>query len=158
MNATPRFQLPFILPGQAQKELYHNEALSRIDCALQASVEQGAVTALPSTPALGQSWIVAAPAEGVWTGKEAHIAWWTEGGWRFLMPQPGTCVWNKAGDHWLHYRDGQWSDGELPATKLVVGGLQVVGARQPPVISPSGGTSIDVEARAAIDALIATLR
>jgi hypothetical protein len=157
MNATPRFQLPFILPGQAQKELYHNEALSRIDCALQASVEQGPLATPPSTPTLGQSWIVSAPADGAWTGKEAQIAWWTEGGWRFLMPQPGTCVWNKAGDLWLHYRDGGWSDGELSAAKLVVGGLQVVGARQPAVVSPSGGTIIDAEARAAIDALIATL-
>jgi hypothetical protein len=28
-DTTPRFALPFILPGQAQKELFHNEALAQ---------------------------------------------------------------------------------------------------------------------------------
>lgn len=157
MNATPRFQLPFILPGQAQKELYHNEALARIDCLLHVAVEEGPTIAPPLAPIPGQSWIVAAPAAAEWAGKEAHIACWTEGGWRFVMPHPGTCVWNKATNLSLHYRDGSWSEGELPAAKLVVGGVQVVGGRQPPILSPSGGTIIDVEARASIDALIATL-
>ncbi|WP_324750783.1 DUF2793 domain-containing protein [Sphingomonas sp. LY54] len=157
MNATPRFQLPFILPGQAQKELYHNEALSRIDCALHGCVEEGPLATPPTAPTPGQSWVVAAPADGAWTGQEGHIACWTEGGWRFLSPQPGTCVWDKAARLWLHYEDGGWSDGEVPAAKLVIGGVQVVGKRQPPILSPSGGAIIDTEARAAIDALIATL-
>mgnify|MGYP006199852597 CR=1 FL=1 len=30
-DATARFALPFILPGQAQKELFHNEALTRLE-------------------------------------------------------------------------------------------------------------------------------
>ena len=157
MNATPRFQLPFILPGQAQKELYHNEALSRIDCALHACVEEGPLATPPTAPTPGQSWIVAAPAEGAWTGQEGYIACWTEGGWRFLLPQPGTCVWDKAAGLWLRYDDDGWSKGEVPAAKLVIGGVQVVGERQPAILSPSGGTIIDAEARAAIDAVIATL-
>jgi hypothetical protein len=41
---------------------------------------------------------------------------------------------------------------------LVVGGLKVVGERQPAVPSPSGGTVIDEEARAAIASLTAALK
>jgi hypothetical protein len=40
----------------------------------------------------------------------------------------------------------------------VIDGQQVVGPRLPDVPSPSGGTIIDAEARAAVDALIATLK
>ena len=37
-DATARLALPFIAPGQAQKELFHNEALTRIDALLQADL------------------------------------------------------------------------------------------------------------------------
>ncbi len=43
---TPRFELAFIIPGQAQKELFHNEALTTIDLLLQAAVE-GPVPTIP---------------------------------------------------------------------------------------------------------------
>jgi hypothetical protein len=46
---------------------------------------------------------------------------------------------------------------ELACSGIVVGGERVVGARQPAVPSPSGGTVIDVEARAALAALTAAL-
>lgn len=34
-DATARFAFPLIAPGQAQKELFHNEALARVDALLQ---------------------------------------------------------------------------------------------------------------------------
>ncbi|MDP8995318.1 MAG: DUF2793 domain-containing protein, partial [Pseudomonadota bacterium] len=51
-----------------------------------------------------------------------------------------------------------WAEGEMPAARLVVGGQQVVGPRLSGVPSPSGGTVIDVEARAAIAQLIVALK
>ncbi|HLZ79899.1 MAG TPA: hypothetical protein VKQ09_11235 [Sphingomonas sp.] len=41
-DATTRFALPLIAPGQAQKELFHNEALARVDALLQPSVRHRA--------------------------------------------------------------------------------------------------------------------
>jgi hypothetical protein len=51
----------------------------------------------------------------------------------------------------------QWREGELACAALLVNGVKVVGGRQPGVPSPSGGTIIDEEARAAINALTAAL-
>jgi hypothetical protein len=157
-ETSARFALPFILPGQAQKELYHNEALTRLDAALHPAVEEAPRADPPGTPAIGQCWIVGAGATGVWTGREDQMAAWTEGGWRFVSPMPGMLVWNIDPGYWLHWSGSGWSDGELIASALMIAGQQVVGPRLAEVPSPSGGTTIDAEARAAIDSVIATLK
>ena len=157
-EASARFALPLLVPGQAQKELYHNEALTVIDATLHASAEAGPQTEPPAAPAPGQSWIVAAGAIGSWSGQEGALASWTAGGWRFVPPREGMMVWNKAVGCWLHWTGTGWSDGYLPATALRIDGQQVVGNRQPAVPNPSGGTIIDAEGRAAIAAVIATLK
>ena len=149
--------MPFILPGQAQKEVHHNEALARIDAMLHTSVEGEPVAAPPATPDIGACWIVGAGATGAWAGRDNQIAAWTDGGWRFIAPSPGTIAWIKSEGLWRHWDGSGWSAGEWPVARLTVGGQQVVGGRQAAVASPSGGTTIDAEARAAVDALIATL-
>jgi Protein of unknown function (DUF2793) len=156
-ETTPRFALPLILPGQAQKELFHNEALARIDLALHPAVEGPPAADPPSAPQAGDCWIVGPDATGGWTGRDDMLAVWTEGGWRFLAPPPGTSAWNKAAAVSLLWDGSQWRDGELACTGLLVNGVKVVGERAPGVASPSGGTIIDVEARAAINALTAAL-
>jgi hypothetical protein len=156
-DTTPRFALPFILPGQAQKELFHNEALTRIDLALHPAVEGAPAATPPPAPAPGECWIVASAATGDWSGRDNQLAMWTASGWRFLDPSPGTSAWNKAEAVPLIWDGSQWRTGELACTGLTVGGVRIVGPRQPAVASPSGGTIIDVEARAAINALTAAL-
>lgn len=157
MSSTARFELPFILPGQAQKEVYHNEALMRLDMAVHAAVEEGPLPTPPQAPQNGQSWIVGAGAVGDWAGKEQQIAGWTDGGWRFIAPRAGMTAWSKADGLWLHWTENGWKLGEWPVARLTISGLQIVGERQPAVPSPSGGTTIDQEARNAINAIIATL-
>ncbi len=51
-----------------------------------------------------------------------------------------------------------WRVGSVPARNLVIGGDQVVGARQPAVADPSGGAMVDASAREAIGAILAALR
>jgi hypothetical protein len=157
-EATPRFGLPFILPGQAQKELFHNEALSAADALIHAAAETVPLPAPPASPQAGQCWIVAAAATGTWAGKDHQLASWTAGGWRFCPPVPGMRVWIESLALWVHWTGSAWSDGELLGSRLVVDGQQVVGKRQPSVPSPSGGTIIDAEARSALAAVIVALR
>jgi uncharacterized protein DUF2793 len=157
-ETSARFQLPLLVPGQAQKEMFHNEALTAIDSLLHASVEGDAAADPPPAPEPGQSWIVAAAATGAWAGRSGSVATWTAGGWRFALPVEGMLIWNKASSLWVRRAGSGWSEGTLPAAALVIGGQQVVGERQPEVPSPSGGTVIDAQARAAIAAIIATLK
>jgi hypothetical protein len=157
-DTSPRFGLPFILPGQAQKEAYHNEALALIDAALHAQIEAGPVDDIPADPEPGQCWIVGAGASGAWAGKADALACRTAGGWRFVAPRPGMLAWTIDPGCWLYWTGSAWSAGEWPATALVIDGQQVVGPQLPDVPSPSGGTIIDAEARAAVDGLIATLK
>jgi hypothetical protein len=83
---------------------------------------------------------------------------WTGGGWRFIAPAPGLRVWNRADEAEWRWTGSGWSVGELSGSALFIGGQKVVGERQPSVPSPSGGTIIDVETRAAVDRIIVALK
>jgi hypothetical protein len=154
---TARFGLPFILPGQAQKEVFHNEALAALDGLIHPAVA-GIAAAPPPTPAEAESWIVAAGATGAWAGQDGRVAMRTAGGWRFAAPLAGMSVWDAAAGHARYWNGSAWSDGKLPVAGVVIGGQQVVGPRLPAVPSPSGGTTIDAQARAAIAALTVALK
>jgi hypothetical protein len=157
-ESSARFALPFILPGQAQKEVFHNEALAVADALLHAAVESSALTAPPADPAPGQCWLVAAGAAGAWAGRAQTLAAFTSGGWRFIAPVVGMTVWDKAAGVTRRWSGTEWSDGAIAAAALRIGGEQVVDPRVAAVPSPSGGTVIDVEARAAVAALIVALQ
>lgn len=158
MTATARFALPLIAPGQAQKEAFHNEALAALDAALHPCIEAEPMATPPADPEPGQSWIVAAGATGIWAEKDDSLATWTSGGWRFAPPVAGMTLWHQAAGHWIYWSGEAWSDGDWPVAALTIGGEQVVGPRQPDVPTPSGGTTIDAEARAAIASVIAALK
>ena len=157
-DTSARFALPFILPGQAQKEAFHNEALALVDAVLHACVAGDPVDEIPSDPGPGDSWIVGPGAAGEWAGRAHNLATWTGGGWRFVVPVPGMTVWKVDAGYPLYWTGAVWSDGNWPVAALTIGGQQVVGPRLETVASPSGGTTIDVEARAAVDAVIVALR
>jgi hypothetical protein len=156
-DSSPRFALPFIVPGQAQKELFHNEALLRIDAAIGASA-QDALANPPASPGKGLCWIVAGGATGPFAGQENSLAMWTQSGWRFVAPVLGMRVWNEAANAEWRWTGTAWSDGAVHGSALFVKGEQVVSERQPTVPSPSGGSIIDAEARAVVDKIIVALK
>lgn len=156
-DQTARLALPFIAPGQAQKESFHNEALVRIDAALQACVVAAGLATPPDAPALGQCWIVGAAPTGAWSGQADALAAWTDGGWRFVAPVTGMAVWLASDSLPMRYDGTRWTAGILHAGSIVVAGVQVVGARQPAVTVPAGGTVVDGEARSALSGLISAL-
>lgn len=135
MPATPRFALPLLAVAQAQKEVTHNEALTLLDALVHAAVEAGPLAAPPLDPAEGQCWIVGAAPTGAWTGQENAIAIRTGGGWRFAPPRAGMRATRLTDGARLRFDGGEWA---APATIAV----------------PSGGSTIDSEARSAISTLI----
>lgn len=155
---SPRLALPLLEAGQAQKEIMHNEALAILDAATQAVAETLGDDAPPATPAEGKSWIVGTAPTGDWTGHAGALATWTGGGWRFLAPFSGMTAWITTEGVVARYRDGVWTSGMVVANAIVIGGNQVVGARQAAIADPSGGTTLDAAARAAITSILAALR
>lgn len=154
---TDRHALPLLQAGQAQKEMTHNEALVMLDMLAMAVVE-GVADIPPADPAPGECWIVGDGAGAGWAGQAGAIAGWTAAGWRFLAPHDGMRCWVSGRNVAAVRRDGAWRIGEVNATSLRIDGETVVGARQGPISGPEGGAYVDVEARAAVDAMLSALR
>ena len=136
-SATSRFSLPLLFQGQAQKEFFHNEALSLVDALLFLSVE-GESAVAPTVPTEGEAWIVAASATGEWQEEDGKIAIMVSGDWRYLLPETGMLVYDKTAGQLARF-ENSWIWAEIPN-------------------QPSGGTTIDAEARAAIDQILDVLR
>jgi len=135
MPATPRFALPLLAVAQAQKEVTHNEALTLLDALIHAAVEDGPLATPPASPDEGECWIVGAAPTAAWAGQDNAIAIRTGGGWRFVPPREGMQATRLTDGARLRFAEGEWS---------------------PPggVMAPSGGSTIDSEARTAISTLI----
>ena len=158
MEESARFSLPFLAPGQAQKEWWHNEALQTIDLLLCPVVEGAALAAPPASPAVGACYLVASGASGAWAGKDGMLAGYTDGGWKFVAPTEGTHVLDSATGQLVIWRSGAWESGILRAQELQVDGQAVVRGRQPAIAGPSGGSVIDSECRAVVSSLLAAAK
>lgn len=136
-TTSPRFALPLLFAGQSQKEFFVNEAHSLADALLHCSIE-GTASAPPANPTEGENWLVGPAASGDWENQDGSIACRQGGNWLFVTPLDGMRIFDRSAAQFMLY-DGDWNAPAAPA-------------------SPSGGATIDVEARNAIDALLAALR
>ena len=155
---TDRLLLPLLATAQAQKEVTHNEALTLVDLLLAPVVEAVAPASIPASPVPGQGWIVGASPSGAWSGQAHRLAFWTGGGWRFVDAPQAMTVWSTADAQPVQRVSGGWAVGILRAASLAIAGNPVVGPRLSAVAGASGGTTIDAEARAAIDTILSRLR
>jgi hypothetical protein len=158
MAQTDRFRLPLLAAGQAQKEITHNEALALVDLNIQPVVESADIATPPTSPSLGQCWIVAGGASGAWLDREGSIAGWTAGGWLFAAPQDGwrACVLDRGNG--VRFEGADWINEEAREDGFYVSDERVIGARQAAISTPTGGGTQDLQARTAIDAILAALR
>ena len=158
MTASPRLAVPYILQSQSQKEVTHNEALNILDGLVQAVVEDDALTAPPASPAEGQVWLVAAGATGAWAGHDGALAHFIGGAWIFHAPLEGWSVWLKPQGLVARHDGSAWVGGVVTAATVEIGGDQIIGPRQSAIADATGGTTVDTEARAALNALLAACR
>lgn len=158
MDMTPRWALPLLFAGQAQKEVFHNEALFLIDALLHGQAESADAPTPPGMPASGQCWIVADGASGEWAGQAGAIACWTTDGWRFVSARAGLSIDVADRGHRLFHDGVAWRESAVRADGLYQDGQRVVTVRQNAIPTPSGGAVIDAEARSTLAAILTTLR
>ena len=158
MTTTPRLALPLIAPGQMQKELFHNESLAILDALVAAAVEQLPLSTLPASPIIGSCYIIDAIPTGEWTEHAGHIASFSAGGWRFIAPQEGMSVFVREIGAAAVYHGGGWEVGTLAGSEVKIEGKKVLGPRGFAIAAPSGGTTIDAEARVAIGQILVAMR
>lgn len=135
-SLSPRFGLPLLYAGQAQKELHVNEAHALTDALLHGIVE-GEASTPPVDPAEGQAWLVGGSPDGAWAGHAGKLACRQSGQWLFVAPRDGMRLHSRALDQEIRYLSG-WIAPDRPG-------------------EPSGGSTIDAEARAAIAAILDSL-
>jgi hypothetical protein len=153
-----RLGLPFLIAGQAQKEVWHNEALMQLDYLVQPVILSHAPAIVPSNPQNGQSWIIGSSPSGLWSGKAKHLACWTSQGWRFAAPFEGLSCWSVADSMIWRFDGTNWLKGIVTGQAVWLGGDQILTSRQPAINNPSSGTVIDAESRVAIASILASLR
>lgn len=135
-STTPRFGLPMLFSGQAQKELFVNEAHALVDSLLHSAIE-GIAAAPPASPADGANWLVASGPSGAFAGQTGKLACRQAGNWLFVAPRDGMRVLNRATGQEMRYF-GSW---KIPARPAAI----------------TGGTVIDSESRAAIVAILSAM-
>ncbi|PLK27420.1 DUF2793 domain-containing protein [Novosphingobium sp. TH158] len=137
-QVTPRLALPMLFAGQSQKEIFVNEALVRIDALCHCIIEDE-IASPPASAPDGTAWLVGSGATGEWAGRDGAIALRQLGQWQFSAPVDGMRITNRATGQVIGRVDDAWVRPVAPQV-------------------PSGGATIDIEARATIAELIARLR
>lgn len=135
-TASPRFALPFLFAGQAQKEFYVNQAHALVDTLLHPVVE-GTTETPPAAPQEGQAWLVGPAPTGAWQGQAGALAAFEAGTWLFVPPREGMQVFDQSTAQYARFSGG-WQRATAP-------------------VAPVGGTVVDSQARAAIVQLIEAL-
>lgn len=136
-STSPRFALPLLHVGQAQKEFFVNEALTLTDALLHCTV-QGEAASPPENSAEGEAWLISEGATAEWSGHDTAIAIRSGGAWIFVGPRDGLRIFDRSSGRDLLFF-GFWRKASLP-------------------VEPLGGSSVDGEARAAINDLVSALQ
>jgi hypothetical protein len=109
-DTTPRSGLPLLAAAQAQKHVTHNEALLQLDALGCARLRDRDLTAPPSSPADGDTYLVKATATGDWTGQDGNIAFAVDGAWRFYAPYAGLIAYVADEAALIVFDGASWAD------------------------------------------------
>lgn len=108
MSQTPNLQMDYIISGQAQKEVTHNDALNDLDCLTQLAVIDRTLSTPPASPVDGDIYIVGAAPTGAWSGQAGAVAAYY-GGWNFKTPKAGWRAFARNESRLYYYSGTGWS-------------------------------------------------
>jgi hypothetical protein len=116
--ASPRLSLSYLVSGQAQKEITHNDALNDLDSLAQISVINMTTNTPPGSPAEGDSYLIGSSPTGLWSGNAGKIASYYSG-WRIKTPKEGWVAWVQDIDRAYEFDGTNWV---LPSRSIAAGG------------------------------------
>jgi len=119
MTDSIHLKLPYILPGQAQKHITHNEAIAALDTLTQLAVIDRDLNAPPGAPDVNMRYIVGPTPTGDWAGKANQVVTWDGAAWRFHVPEPGWLAFILDENGLLAWNGSDWLptfglDGQVP--------------------------------------------
>jgi uncharacterized protein DUF2793 len=107
-ETSPRLDLPYIQPSQAQKHVTHNEALLRLDALVQMTVLAMAATVPPALPAAGDMHALGTAPLSDWAGQAGRLALWDGVSWQFIAPQEGWRCFDRGSGQAYVFEAGAW--------------------------------------------------
>ena len=108
MENTGRFDLPLIMPSQAQKHVTHNEALTLLDGLLHLVIKSFGENNPPVSALVDDAFVVGLSPAGAWFGEAGNIAFNTSAGWRFSAPVQGIVALNLVTSRLVIFDQGIW--------------------------------------------------
>lgn len=121
MADTATLKLPLIAASQAQKHITVNEALARIDAALQLSVISRTLATPPTLVEEGASYLIPQGAVNDWGGEDGNLAVYINGGWDFLTPLAGWRIFVADEGVDIRFDGGDWQDNPLSSSPFGAG-------------------------------------
>lgn len=124
VTRTPALNLPYLRNDNRLGDVF-TEMLRSFDVLLQGSAKDKDLTAPPSSPAQGDTYIVGGSATGAWSGYDNYVATYWGSSWVFYTPQEGWVLWLDDEDGRYTYDGSVWStttvtisDGSITFAKL----------------------------------------
>lgn len=133
-DATPKLSLPYMVANQAQKEVTYNEALEIIDV-IASSTFISFRAEPPSSPTVGDTYIVSATPSGEWSSYANYVAYYYSNSWLYLPPFEGMTMMLTGGTKteyvydagaWKVYSSGGGGGGGGTVTTEIVTGNSII--------------------------------
>jgi hypothetical protein len=110
MTDTPLLGLPLLAAAQSQKHITHNEALSLLDALVHLAVLEKNRSTPPTTPAVGDRYLLGASPTGAFAGQGGKLAFYDVAGWHFASPKTGWRVYVTSDNQLLIFDGTLWKD------------------------------------------------
>lgn len=107
-DTSPRLDLPYLMPSQAQKHVTHNEALQRLDALVQLSLTARDAETPPGSVDEGSVFALGAAPVGAWAGQAGQLALWDATSWQFITPKEGWRAWDPIDGQLYAYTGVTW--------------------------------------------------
>lgn len=117
-QSSPRLNLPFLQPSQAQKHVTHNDALRKLDLTVQLGLASVNATTPPAVPDQGEIHALGADPTGDWAGHGHELAAWIDTAWHFLTPGAGWRAWDLSSGQLKVWDGSGWIDPPVATQNL----------------------------------------